>query len=93
MAAEVRNLILALLEEPQTEATLRKIEFLERDLIRLETPAQAPAAPGNYPVLYISCIYVSYLLYNLRIHTYFNYVKLLWLSSVIRLKSCHYCSV
>jgi len=28
-----------------------------------------------------------YLLYNLRIHTYSNYVKLLWLSSVIILKS------
>ena len=47
MAAEVREQIMALLEkEPQTPSILRQLEFLERDLARLEAPP-APAQ-GNY---------------------------------------------
>ena len=47
MAAEVREQIMALLAiEPQTPSILRQLEFLERDLARLEAPP-APA-PGNY---------------------------------------------
>ena len=42
MAAEVREQIMALLAiEPQTPSILRQLEFLERDLARLE-------AQGNY---------------------------------------------
>ena len=44
MAAEVRERIMALLaQEPQTASILRQLEFLERDLARLEAPA-----PGSY---------------------------------------------
>ena len=46
MAAEVREQIMALLAiEPQTPSILRQLEFLERDLARLEAPP-APAQ-GN----------------------------------------------
>ena len=46
MAAEVREQIMALLEkEPQTPSIIRQLEFLERDLARLEAPP-APAQ-GN----------------------------------------------
>eukprot|EP00597_Dinobryon_sp_UTEXLB2267_P016764 CAMPEP_0201092244 /NCGR_PEP_ID=MMETSP0812-20130820/824_1 /ASSEMBLY_ACC=CAM_ASM_000668 /TAXON_ID=98059 /ORGANISM="Dinobryon sp., Strain UTEXLB2267" /LENGTH=132 /DNA_ID=CAMNT_0047343729 /DNA_START=18 /DNA_END=413 /DNA_ORIENTATION=+ len=39
-AAEVRVQILALLaQEPQTPSIVRQVEFLERDLARLEAPA------------------------------------------------------
>ena len=45
MAAEVRERIMALLaQEPQTASIVRQLEFLERDLARLEAPVQ----PGNY---------------------------------------------
>ena len=48
MAAEVREQIMALLAiEPQTPSILRQLEFLERDLARLE----APPAQGNYLIL------------------------------------------
>ena len=50
MAAEVRGQIMALLAiEPQTPSILRQLEFLERDLARLEAPP-APAQ-GNYLIL------------------------------------------
>ena len=60
MAAEAtREKIMALLEiEPQTASILRKLEFLERDLARLEAlPAPAPA-PGNHLVIYITFIII-----------------------------------
>jgi hypothetical protein len=50
MAAEVREQIMALLAiEPQTPSILRQLEFLERDLARLEAPP-APAQGNNHPV-------------------------------------------
>jgi hypothetical protein len=49
MTAEViRERIMALLaQEPQTKSILRQLEFLERDLARLEAPVQ----PGNYLIM------------------------------------------
>jgi len=45
MAAEVRERIMALLaQEPQTPSILRQVEFLERDLARLETPTPQDVA-------------------------------------------------
>ena len=63
MAAEVREQIMALLAiEPQTPSILRQLEFLERDLVRLEAPP-APA-PGNYPVpVNFIVLFTSYILH------------------------------
>ena len=61
MAAEVREQIMALLAiEPKTPSILRQLEFLERDLARLEAPA-TPPAQGNYLSCDISIAYFTYL--------------------------------
>ena len=66
MAAEVREQIMALLEkEPQTPSIIRQLEFLERDLARLEAPP-APAQGNNHPVNSIE-LFPSHILHNICI--------------------------
>ena len=65
MAAEARETIMALLEiEPQTASIIRKLEFLERDLARLEALPAAPAT-GNHLVIYITFIIIVIKLFKI----------------------------
>ena len=60
MATEVRERIMALLAQEPHASILRQLEFLERDLARLEAPA-TPPAQGNYLSCDISIAYFTYL--------------------------------